>query len=334
MTTITPPPDRSAIADSSSGAAIPDPRTTTGPTGVRMAAAGIRRAAVAGTFYPADPATLRRLVDELLAAARTMPGVIADDGRMAGEPLGILVPHAGLAFSGFVAAAGWSRLATDDARPLVVVILGTDHAGQGRGSIAAWPEGAWADPLGDVAVDEPLAAAIAGLGDPFIGAHIPHLGEHSIEVQLPLLAAIAPTARIVPLGVAAGTGEHAIAAGTRLGTLLAARRTAGERIVLAIASDMAHYPPAGVCDRATAALLPSIAALDPAALALAEAELRLSALPGLVCGMCGIEPAVTGLAALRAMGAATITPLAAATSADAGADPGRTVGYLALRIDD
>lgn len=292
-----------------------------------------RRASVAGTFYPADAETLRHLVADLLAAASTLPGVAADDRRGAVEPVGILVPHAGLAYSGVVAAAGWSRLSAHDPRPLTVVLLGTDHAGAGRGSIAVWPEGAWADPLGDVAVDEPLATAIAGLGDPLIAARIPHLGEHSIEVQLPLLAVVVPGSRIVPLGVAAGTGDAAIAAGKRLGELLARHVAAGERIVLAIATDMAHYPPEAVCTQVTAALLPSIAALDPAALALAEAELRLSVVPGLVCGMCGIEPAVTGLAALRAMGATTVTALVAATSADVGADPGRTVGYLAVRVD-
>jgi AmmeMemoRadiSam system protein B len=49
--------------------------------------------------------------------------------------------------------------------------------------------------------------------------------------------------------------------------------------------------------------------------------------------MCGVEPAVLGLAALREMGAATGTMLAAATSADAGGPRQRTVGYLAVRFD-
>ncbi len=49
--------------------------------------------------------------------------------------------------------------------------------------------------------------------------------------------------------------------------------------------------------------------------------------------MCGIEPAVLGLAALRAMGASRGTLLAASTSADAGGPPDRTVGYLAVRFD-
>ena len=46
--------------------------------------------------------------------------------------------------------------------------------------------------------------------------------------------------------------------------------------------------------------------------------------------MCGIEPAVLGLAALRVMGATSGVALASATSADAGADPRRAVGYLAV----
>ena len=49
--------------------------------------------------------------------------------------------------------------------------------------------------------------------------------------------------------------------------------------------------------------------------------------------MCGIDPAVLGLAALRAMGATTGLVLAEATSADAGGPSERTVGYLAARFD-
>jgi len=50
--------------------------------------------------------------------------------------------------------------------------------------------------------------------------------------------------------------------------------------------------------------------------------------------MCGIEPAVVGLAALRAMGATAATRLDSATSADAGGPDDRTVGYLAVRFDE
>ena len=160
-----------------------------------------------------------------------------------------------------------------------------------------------------------------------------HAGEHSIEVQLPILRAVAPDARIVPLAVSAGIGHPAIEAGRRLGGLLAARRAAGAPIVLAISSDMAHYPAADASTSVTEALLPRIRTVDAAGLAASELAIRGTRIPGLVCGMCGIEPAVLGLAALRQMGVAAGHRLAAATSADVSGSADRTVGYLAVRFD-
>ena len=307
-----------------------------------------RSPAVAGTFYPADPARLSRMATTMLdaAAAGAGPGAASEvasvvgtggassqapagtwPGGAASSPLGILVPHAGLAYSGAVAAAAW-RLVADGA---TVVILGTNHTAPWLNGVGVWDSGSWRTPLGAVFVDEELAAGILALGLPFEPDRAAHLGEHSIEVQLPLLHAAAPATRIVPLAVGAGTGDGAIAAGTRLGALLARRRSAGAPILLAISTDMAHYPPADACVRVTRELLPTIEALLPEELARAEAAVRgRGAGPGMVCGMCGIEPAVLGLAALRAMGATSGVALASATSADAGADPRRAVGYLSV----
>ena len=306
-----------------------------------------RPPAVAGTFYPADPARLSRMTATLLEGAASAASVrasaaAASVGARGGaaahrfattpeasgassSPLGILVPHAGLAYSGLVAAAAW-RLVADGA---TVVMLGTNHTAAWLNGVGAWEAGSWRTPLGTVGVDAELASEILALGLPFGPDRAAHLDEHSIEVQLPLLRTVAPGARIVPLAVGAGTGDGAIAAGERLGSLLARRRAAGAPIVLAISTDMAHYPPADAAIRVTQELLPAIEGLLPEELARAEAAERgANAGPGLVCGMCGIEPAVLGLAALRAMGATSGLALASATSADAGADPHRAVGYL------
>ncbi len=284
----------------------------------RDADAAIRPAAVAGTFYPADPVRLAKMAAALLADAKAaaVPGV----------PHGILVPHAGLAYSGLVAAAGW-RLVPDGS---TVVVLGTNHTAAWLHGVGAWEEGRWLTPVGEVAVDADLAADILALGLPFAPDRAAHREEHSIEVQLPLLRTAAPAARIVPLAVGAGTGTGAVAAGERLGMLLADRRAAGASIVLAISTDMAHYPPADACARVTQALLPAIVGLLPEELAEVEAAVGRGIGTGIACGMCGIEPAVLGLAALRAMGATPGIALASATSADAGADPRRTVGYLTV----
>jgi MEMO1 family protein len=290
-------------------------------------ATAVRPASVAGMFYPADPMELHELVGDLLVQAGRLAGEDATTAAL-GPLVGILVPHAGLVYSGVVAAAGWRLLRGE--HPMTVVLLGTNHSAAWLDGAAAWEQGSWRIPLGHVEVDADLAAAVIDLGPPFIVDRVAHFDEHSIEVQLPLLRTVAPQARIVPLAVAAGTGHDAIVAGQRLGQLLATRRRAGEEIVLAISSDMAHYPRAGACARATETLLPAIVARDAAAVAANERAMRDANTPGLVCGMCGIEPTVLGLAALSSMGATPGIRLAAATSADAGGSTGRTVGYLAV----
>jgi hypothetical protein len=289
-----------------------------------------RPAAVAGLFYPARPDDLRAMVDEMLGTAGAAFPIPA--GVQSSTLVGILVPHAGLVYSGTVAAAAWRTLLTGPAPggpPPTIVLLGTNHGAAWLDGVGAWDRGPWRTPLGEAAIDRDLLAAILDLGPPFAADAACHLGEHSLEVQLPFVARLAPRARIVALSVGAGRGARAIAAGERLGGLLAASRAAGAPIALAISTDMAHYPPASVAESVTDALRPSVTRLDPEALAAVEAEVARGG-RGVSCGMCGIEPAVMGLAALRAMGGARGIELAAATSADAGGDPRRTVGYLSV----
>ena len=300
----------------------------------------IREPYVDGAFYPASRATLQALVYRLfeqaaLARAHEPRTTLVTPLR------GILVPHAGLEWSGTVAAAGWrvladaigspetSHAASTNASPdATIVILGTNHSAWLDG-VGAWPDGAWRTPLGDTAVDPVLVEAVMSLGEPYATNTGAHLREHSIEVQLPLLQAVAPGVRIVPLAVSAGTGETAIEAGARLGRLVAEIDRPGKRVLLAISTDLAHYPSHDACAQATMDLLPSILALDPPGVARTDRDLREAGIPGLVCGMCGIDPTVLGLAALQAAGATRGVALAAATSADAGGPRDRTVGYLA-----
>lgn len=288
----------------------------------------IRRPAVAGSFYPADPTELRRLVGRCAGAAPAAPAQLASGADL----LGVLVPHAGLEYSGRVAAAAWRLVEADravDAGPSTVVILGTNHRAGWLDGIGVWEAGAWRTPLGAAVVDAALATAILAMGRPFVIDRVAHADEHSIEVQLPLFLAARPEARIVPLTVATGTGDRAREAGARLGQVLAAERAHGSDVVLAISTDMAHYPPADVADAVTDALLAAILDLDAAALAATEHDVVAAGPRGLVCGMCGIEPAVVGLTALRVMGATRGVVLDRATSGDVGGPPDRTVGYLA-----
>jgi MEMO1 family protein len=281
----------------------------------------VREPAVAGSFYPRTADAVLQMVDGLLAKSGAP---VAGPAR-----LGVLVPHAGLVYSGVVAAAGWRSLLEGAGHSATLVVLGTNHSAWFDG-VAVYDGGAWRTPAGDVAVDAQTAARILELGEPFGASRTAHRDEHSIEVQLPLVLALRPHARIVPCSVSAGTGPDAIRAGARLGALLAELRSEGRDILLAISTDMAHYPAHEEAVRVTQRLTPAITALDAASLARLESAEVMSRVPGMACGMCGIQPTVLGLAALRAMGAEAGFCVAAATSADAGGDPHRTVGYLAV----
>jgi len=281
-----------------------------------------RHAAVSGTFYPAEPRRLESMVAELLAAA-------AEAGVPEMPPpssvTGILVPHAGLVYSGAVAALGWTLAGL--AGPTTIVLAGTDHQALAAG-IGVWAGGPWRTPLGDVEIDDGLAGEIAALGPPFAADDDAHLGEHSIEVQLPLVMRTCPGARIVALAVSPRLVGHA-PAGVMLGRLLARRTAAGEKILLAASSDLAHYPPDDVCREVDAQLLEPLLRLEAEELWRLESRLLRSGRPGLVCGLCGIDPVRVTIAAMREMGSSRGILLGAATSVDAGGDPRRTVGYAA-----
>lgn len=281
-----------------------------------------RPPAVAGTFYPAQPERLDALVATLLEAASR---VDRPDGAVPGAVAGLLVPHAGLVYSGVIAALSWTL--AGEIAPATIVLAGTDHQAWAAG-VGVWTRGPWRTPLGDVPIDDDLAGEIAALGPPFARDDAAHMNEHSLEVQLPLLLRTCPTARIVPLAVSPRLTSHA-EAGLMLGRLLTRRRGVGEKILLVASSDLAHYPPARICEETDAELLEPLLRMDAEGLRAREMEILTARRRGVVCGLCGIDPVRVSLGALTAMGATRGILLGAATSADAGGDPGRTVGYAA-----
>ena len=290
--------------------------------GPRPPEGATRPPAVAGTFYPAEPERLSSLVATLLAGAAHVPRPAGLDPDAV---LGLLVPHAGLVYSGAVAALGWAL--AGEIAPSTIVLAGTDHEAWAAG-VGVWMGGPWRTPLGDVAPDLELGRRILSLGPPFEADNDAHLTEHSIEIQLPLLTQTCPGTRIVPLAVSPRLQTHA-EAGALLGRLLAGLRAAGEGVLLVASSDFAHYPPARVCEEVDDQLLEPLLRLDGDALFKLDRALGAANLPGLVCGLCGIDPVRFVLSAVAEMGATRGILLGAATSADAGGDPRRTVGYAA-----
>ena len=186
----------------------------------------VRPAAVAGTWYPGEPADLGAYLDETLDGA---PGWSAPAGE---RVRALIAPHAGYAYSGATAAAGYRALrgqAFDR-----VVLLGPSHHAGFRGAAIADVD-AYATPLGPVPLD---AAAVSRLREaPLVGTGPPGPDrEHSLEIQLPFLQrALAPGWRLVPILVGRLEPEDYVALADAIRPLLDART------LLVVSTDFTHY---------------------------------------------------------------------------------------------
>lgn len=181
----------------------------------------VRMTAVAGTFYPAEPAELRRTVEGFIARA--------DGGERAGVRA-IVAPHAGYIYSGPIAGAAFRAIAPLAGAVRRVVLIGPAHRVGFRG-IAVPTASHFATPLGDLPLDR---AAIDGLADlrQVIVNDAAHAPEHALEVELPfLLVALGPLP-IVPLLVGRASDEDVVAV---------LRRLWDETTLLVVSTDLSHY---------------------------------------------------------------------------------------------
>ena len=201
----------------------------------------IRPAACAGSFYPGNRLELKASLDAFLENAA---------GEAAPFPKAMIVPHAGYAYSGEVAARAYARLIGSGYRR--VVLLGPAHRHRFRG-IALPVASIFETPLGPIPLD-PVCRGLASLPN-FLGSEEAHRMEHAIEVQLPFLQRVLEEFSIVPLLV----GNVSPAAVSDI-----IDRFIREPGTLVLASsDLSHfhaYDEARVLDAATAE---SIMALDP-----------------------------------------------------------------------
>ena len=262
----------------------------------------IRPPAVAGRFYPGEPAELRRQVARFLGTPAPAPAV------------GAVVPHAGYVYSGKVAGATFRRLRI----PERVVVLGPNHTGRGA-PISVFATGAFRIPGADVPIDEPLAAAILAAVPGAQDDRRAHEREHALEVELPFLVALRPDVRIVPIVLGGLDGERAAAAGRAL-----AEAIRGEEILVIASSDMSHYIPHDEAARRDRLAIDRVLALD--ALGLYDTCERAD------ISMCGVLPATALVACAASLGASGAELVQYATSGEAFGDYASVVGYAGMLV--
>lgn len=203
----------------------------------------LRPAAVAGRFYPDEPATLRGELDALLAAAPTLAGP---------RPCALVVPHAGYIYSGPIAASAYKLIAAMQPPPRRIILLGPAHTVGLRG-VALPAAAAFATPLGALPVDAELAA-LAAKHPLVLRSAEAHAREHALEVQLPFIQRVLGEVPILPLVV----GHVAPAA---LADLLDRLWTDSSTLVL-VSSDLSHYLPHAEAHARDSATVRQLLALD------------------------------------------------------------------------
>ena len=291
--------------------------------GARQVAAPARPAAVAGSFYPAEARKLRAAIDGYMRDP--VPG-------RPDRPRELVVPHAGLVFSGQIAADAFRQTVGQVVE--TVVILGANHTTAGFDRASVYDGPSWETPLGRVAVDRTVAQAIV---DAKVGAVFDtevHAREHSIEVHVPFIQVLHPRAAIVPIVI--GTPDPGLC--RRLGRELA-RLAATRPILIVASSDLSHYPEAADARRLDHELLEALVS-DSAASRLVAAEVAVRApesipVAGLVTRACGLGPLLVAREAARELGAHAAAVLSYANSADTvPGTPDRVVGYAAVSFTE
>ena len=186
----------------------------------------VRKAAVAGSFYPASAREVKSMIGPWLHSPSDGPA-----------PQAVIVPHAGYVFSGEVAGAAFSRIPRGHAYKRIF-LLGPSHRVGMPGASVDTLYSLAETPLGRVPIDVALGQELIRDGEGlFTCRREAHEREHCLEVQVPFLQLLfEEVPPIVPVVI--GTERTAVLAG--IAEALAPYFTPENLFV--ISSDFSHYP--------------------------------------------------------------------------------------------
>jgi AmmeMemoRadiSam system protein B len=266
----------------------------------------VRRPAVAGRFYPAEPDQLAQSIREFLEPAQERINA-----------LGVVAPHAGYMYSGHVAGTVYARIDL----PQRNIVLGPNHTGLGT-PLSIMKQGAWQTPLGDMRIDEEMCEALM-TADTFLEDDISaHRFEHALEVQLPFLQHIGGSStRFVPITIGTSNLDRIEELGRAIAKVV---QEVDQSTLIIASSDMNHYESDAITRVKDRKAIDRMLALDPPGLYHVVRREKIS--------MCGYGPAVAMLTAAKLLGATRAELVKYATSGDVSLDFDHVVGYAGLIV--
>ncbi len=231
-----------------------------------------RQPAVAGSFYPADPAELTGMLRLFFEKAPVV--------KTKGEVVALISPHAGYVFSGPVAAASYRQLPREKKYDRIFLI-GTSHYVHLPGA-SIYDEGHYETPLGEVKVDIDLARKLIREHRFFEFDPSAHSREHSLEVQLPFLQYwLKNDFTIVPVII--GTQDPTVI--RKIAKALAPYF--GGNNLFVVSTDLSHYPTYAHAKTADEHVLEAVVSGQPERLLEAIRDNEARGYPNLLTSMCG-----------------------------------------------
>jgi AmmeMemoRadiSam system protein B len=268
----------------------------------------IRSPAVAGQFYPASPAALKKMLEKLC---------VPEAGAKKEEAIGVICPHAGYIYSGPVAGACFAQLEFKDN----FILLGPNHTGIGK-QFSLMSSGSWQLPMGKIEINAALAKEILANTSLLKEDLRAHQAEHSLEVQVPFIQYFQPQTKIVPIILADAELAQYLEIGKAIAQAII--RLKASTVILA-SSDMTHYEPHDVAKAKDAKAIEAILRLDEKGLLQAIAQYQIT--------MCGWAPVVCLLSAAKELGAKKAKLVKYQTSGDTSGDYSSVVGYAGIFVN-
>jgi len=255
----------------------------------------IRKAAVAGQFYPDDPLQLQDTIAGLLSKAGSLENNIV-------QPKAIIVPHAGYIYSGLAAASAFASLLPFRDKITRIVLLGPSHR-VGFNGLAVSNADYFQTPLGTIRIEKGAIGKILSL--PQVSANDEaHLFEHSLEVELPFLQEVLDDFSLIPIVVGDADGQSV----SEVLELL----WGDEDTLIVISSDLSHFHDYKNAQQRDTATCQSIENLSPELISYDDA--------------CGRNP-IKGILISAQKHNLTVTTLALCNSGDTAGGKERVVGY-------
>ncbi len=188
----------------------------------------VREPAVSDMFYPADPVELSKMINHFLKNAQLFPY----------KPEAVVSPHAGYIYSGQTAAYSYKQfLNLDRDKHYTILLIGPSHYVPFEGISFGYYD-YWLTPLGEVKVNkkEIEQFVLKNKNLPITLNTVPHLREHSLEVQVPFLQAVLENFSIIP--VVYGQIHYSI-----VERVIQDIKGDREDVIVVISTDLSHYYP-------------------------------------------------------------------------------------------